>query len=155
MGFKKGRGCGRCKGEARRDRVGTIKSISLVQKALDNAGRDRRTGLTVKRGTGEQVRLWGPGGLTERRNTEEAERLGWGVRAGSRGEQEGAWGFALTPGGGRGRQALPAWYRGVWCPLLRPLKKLAALEFSVRKAFSFEVEASKSWSSRLPHTQPR
>lgn len=35
-------------------------------------------------------------------------------------------GFALTPGGGRGRQELPAWYRGVWCPLLDPLKKLAA-----------------------------
>lgn len=56
MGFRKGRGCGRCKGEARRDREdGTIKSVSLVQTALDNAGRDRRTGLTVKRGTGEQV----------------------------------------------------------------------------------------------------
>lgn len=87
------------------------------------------------------------GGLAERRNTEELERepklLGWGVRVGSRREQEGTWGFALTPGGGRGRQALPAWYRGVWCPLLRPLKKLAALEFSVCKAFPSRLELAK------------
>ena len=45
--------------------------------------------------------------------------LGWG-------RVERAAGFALTPGGGgRGRQELPAWYRGVWCPLPDPLKKLA------------------------------
>lgn len=51
--------------------------------------------------------------------------LGLGVR------RAGAWadrtaGFALTPGGGRGRPELPAGYGGVWCPLLDPLKKLAA-----------------------------
>lgn len=57
-----------------------------------------------------------------------------GVSAGSPpagARRAGAWadstaGFALTPGGGRGRQELPAWYGGVWCPLLDPLKKLAA-----------------------------
>lgn len=57
-----------------------------------------------------------------------------GVSAGYRGHSArwagagaaGAAGFALTPGGGRGRQALPAWYAGVWCPLLHSLKKLAA-----------------------------
>lgn len=34
-------------------------------------------------------------------------------------------GAALTPGGRR-EAALRAWYRGVWCPLREPLKKLAA-----------------------------
>lgn len=88
----------------------------------------------------------------ERRDTEDAESepLGWGVRSWSGGRARG---FALTPGGGRERQALPAWYRGVWCPQLRPLKKLGALEFSVCKALPLEVEASKTWSFRLP-SQP-
>lgn len=74
-----------------------------------------------------------------------APGLGSQGRPGAAGSKRArARGFALTPGGGRGRQALPAWYRGVWCPLLRPLKKLAVLEFSVCKAFPSEVDASKS-----------
>lgn len=103
----------------------------------------------------EQVRLWwgrwwpgrekgyrAGGTRTPRLGSRGRERRGAGGRAR---------GFALTPGGGRGRQALPAWYRGVWCPLLRPLKKLAALEFSVRNAF--EAEASEPRSSGFPDSQ--
>lgn len=71
---KKGRGCNRCKGEALRDSEDRIiKSVSRLQRDLDNVGRDRRTGLTVQRGTEEQVRLRDTGGLEERRDTEEAE----------------------------------------------------------------------------------
>lgn len=99
--------------------------------------------------------MWGwrdlAGGLVERRARKAnpwAGESGPGV-AGAGGRTRG---FALTPGGGLERQALPAWYRGVWCPQLRPLKKLGALEFSVCKALPLEVEASKTLELQAPLT---
>lgn len=53
-----------------------------------------------------------------------------------------------------GRQALPAWYRGVWCPPLRPLKKLAVLEFSVCKAFPSRLKLAKVGVPGSPPAQP-
>ena len=75
--------------------------------------------------------------MSEREAEEKSVRSSplWGSRRGAAGKglhkagarADRAAEFVLTPGGGgRGRQELPAWYRGVWCPLLDPLKKLAA-----------------------------
>lgn len=135
----------------------TTKSVSVVQPDLANhAGRDRGTGLTGHGGTaegaGEVVATarvaWWRGGVHSRQIASPRAGEPWPGVAGSGRAR------ALTPGGGRERQALPAWYRGVWCPPLRPLKKLAALEFSVRRAFPSRWKLARLGAPGSPLPQP-
>lgn len=104
------------KDEARRD-YGEKGNGGQGREQVKSSGRGWRGGERGWRKVGSLV--LSPAGVS-------AGCRGQGVHRAEAGADRTA-GSALTPGGGgRGRQELPAWYRGVWCPLLDPLKKLAA-----------------------------
>lgn len=104
------------KDEARRD-YGEKGNGGQGREQVKSSGRGWRGGERGWRKVGSLV--LSPAGVS-------AGCRGQGVHGAEAGADRTA-GSALTPGGGgRGRQELPAWYRGVWCPLLDPLKKLAA-----------------------------